>query len=77
MIFSFLEVEVLGNWVLIQMSVCSVQIISRLDIQGKIEMFTPFACYDVAERNGGIAHQHGGSIPILGSVNLCKIFGQT
>ena len=60
---------------LIKMFACLVQIISRLDIQSKFEMFTPsicrLRCWCKLE-----VHQHGGSIPILGCVNLCKIFWQ-
>ena len=49
-----------------QMLVCSVQIISRLDSQSKFQMFTLFS-----GRHVGVP-LHG--VSILGSVNWCKIF---
>ena len=53
-----------------QMLVCSVQIISRLDGQSKFQMFTLFSGRHVGCPTK--VHQLGGSI--LGSVNLCKTF---
>ena len=54
------------------MSVCLVQVISRLDTQSKFQMLTLFfgQHVDVSME----VHLHGGSIQ--GSVNLCKIFRQ-
>ena len=53
-----------------QMFVCPVQIISGLDDQSKLQMFTVFSDRHIWCTTD--VHQYGGSI--LGSVNLCKTF---
>ena len=52
-----------------QMLVCSVQIISRLDSQSKFQMFTLFSGRHIGAQQ---MHQHG--VSILGSVNFCETF---
>ena len=53
------------------MLVCSVQIISYLDSQSKVQMFV-YTIFRPQYWCTAEVHQHGGSV--LGSVNLCKIF---